>query len=175
MDAFNSTPSKTFNSNVIFPTSSPRIRAKSPELSISTSLSESSPSSRAPSPYPPVPESPTARSRRAPLPSRTPTMKLTSTMVEHTFDVWLPKELLSEMVTVSAKRGNRVDVVADIWHQEKDCESVYIRAYHEVGWSSRMLMTRGGFTLQHIMNGRLRFRLMMLTCRLFVSTLRMAT
>ncbi|KAJ3483308.1 hypothetical protein NLI96_g6406 [Meripilus lineatus] len=151
MDAFNSTPSKTFNSNVIFPTSSPRIRAKSPELSISTSLSESSPSSRAPSPYPPVPESPTARSRRAPLPSRTPTMKLTSTMVEHTFDVWLPKELLSEMVTVSAKRGNRVDVVADIWHQEKDSHYEWEIAFppHDVDMSSiRVDLAHGHLTIR---------------------------
>ncbi|KAI0311269.1 hypothetical protein OF83DRAFT_1033502, partial [Amylostereum chailletii] len=26
-----------------------------------------------------------------------------------------------EMVTVSAKRGNRLDVVADAWHLERDC------------------------------------------------------
>lgn len=37
-------------------------------------------------------------------------------------DVWLPTQLLPEMVTVSAKKGSKLDIVADIWHQEKDCK-----------------------------------------------------
>lgn len=46
-------------------------------------------------------------------------------------DVWLPKELRPEMVTVSAKKGNKLDVVADIWHREKDCKSAFVWIYSE--------------------------------------------
>lgn len=47
-------------------------------------------------------------------------MAFQSTNAEHTLDVWLPKEIRSEMVTVSAKKGNRVGVIADVCHKELD-------------------------------------------------------
>ncbi|KAG6330975.1 hypothetical protein ID866_8115 [Astraeus odoratus] len=39
----------------------------------------------------------------------------------HTFSVTLPCTILPEMITVSAKKGDRLDVVADAWHMESDC------------------------------------------------------
>lgn len=37
--------------------------------------------------------------------------------------VILPRVIQPEMVTVAAKKGDRLDVVADAWHMEHDCES----------------------------------------------------
>ncbi|KAI0635550.1 hypothetical protein C8Q77DRAFT_1071575 [Trametes polyzona] len=67
-----------------------------------------------------VPESPIARSRRTPSPARTPPMRVHSTAVEHTLTVRLPEGLAPEMVTVCAKKGARLSVVADLWHLESD-------------------------------------------------------
>ncbi|TCD61055.1 hypothetical protein EIP91_009112 [Steccherinum ochraceum] len=64
------------------------------------------------------PDPPSARNRRAPPECDTPPMHVHSTNAEHTLDVWLPKELSSEMVTVSAKKGNRLSIVADVWYRE---------------------------------------------------------
>ncbi|KAH7884271.1 hypothetical protein F5I97DRAFT_1812075 [Phlebopus sp. FC_14] len=44
-----------------------------------------------------------------------------STPTTHTFSVELPRVFQPEMVTVSAKKGDRLDVVADAWHMEHDC------------------------------------------------------
>jgi hypothetical protein len=70
--------------------------------------------------------SPTARSRRAPSPSETPPMHLESSSSKYTLDVYLPTDIQSEMVTISAKKGNRLDVVADAWHREQDCGCLQI-------------------------------------------------
>ncbi|KIJ60379.1 hypothetical protein HYDPIDRAFT_98877 [Hydnomerulius pinastri MD-312] len=44
-----------------------------------------------------------------------------STTAAHSFSVTLPRVIQSEMVTVSAKKGDRLDIVADAWHMEHDC------------------------------------------------------
>lgn len=69
-----------------------------------------------------VPESPIAHSRRTPSPARTPPMRVHSSAGEHTLVVRLPDGLAPEMVTVCAKKGARLSVVADLWHRESDCE-----------------------------------------------------
>ncbi|KAI0671361.1 hypothetical protein C8Q78DRAFT_973440 [Trametes maxima] len=50
-------------------------------------------------------------------------MRLRSTAAEHTLAVRLPEGLAPEMVTVCAKKGTRLSVVADLWHLE--CDSHY--------------------------------------------------
>ncbi|KAI0749282.1 hypothetical protein C8Q80DRAFT_1218506 [Daedaleopsis nitida] len=47
-------------------------------------------------------------------------MRLLSTAGQHTLAVNLPEGLAPEMVTVSAKKGARLAVVADLWHREDD-------------------------------------------------------
>ncbi len=49
-------------------------------------------------------------------------MRLHSTQSQHILAVLLPEGLAPEMVTVSAKKGARLAVVADLWHREHDCE-----------------------------------------------------
>ncbi|KAF8554454.1 hypothetical protein OG21DRAFT_1412550 [Imleria badia] len=48
-------------------------------------------------------------------------MDIQSTTTSHVLSVSLPRVILPEMVTVTAKKGDRVDVVADAWHMERDC------------------------------------------------------
>ncbi|RDX56938.1 hypothetical protein OH76DRAFT_1334795 [Lentinus brumalis] len=47
-------------------------------------------------------------------------MRLQSTQSQHILAVLLPEGLAPEMVTVSAKKGARLAVVADLWHREHD-------------------------------------------------------
>ncbi|KAI0760996.1 hypothetical protein BD413DRAFT_486809 [Trametes elegans] len=47
-------------------------------------------------------------------------MRLRSSAAEHTLAVRLPGGLAPEMVTVSAKKGARLAVVADLWNSEHD-------------------------------------------------------
>ncbi|KAI0822571.1 hypothetical protein BC628DRAFT_1327016 [Trametes gibbosa] len=47
-------------------------------------------------------------------------MRVHSTVGEHRLVVRLPEGLAPEMVTVCAKRGARLSVVADLWHRESD-------------------------------------------------------
>ncbi|KAM5539281.1 hypothetical protein V8D89_007154 [Ganoderma adspersum] len=79
----------------------------------------SSPGLAPPSPHPNAckPESPIAHTRRA---ARTPPMLVCSTQGQHTLAVRLPEGLAPEMVTISAKKGARLAVVADLWHREDD-------------------------------------------------------
>ncbi|KAL4064628.1 hypothetical protein J3A83DRAFT_643108 [Scleroderma citrinum] len=70
---------------------------------------------------PSVVPSPMDRSRRSPAPGSCPEMITQSSCTMHTFSVTLPRTILPEMVTVSAKKGDRLDVVADAWHMERDC------------------------------------------------------
>ncbi|KAL0953115.1 hypothetical protein HGRIS_004384 [Hohenbuehelia grisea] len=65
--------------------------------------------------------SPMARSRRAPPPADTPPMAITSTPYRHTLDVCLPRAIQPEMVTVSARKGDKLSVIADAWHMERNC------------------------------------------------------
>ncbi|KAI6017942.1 hypothetical protein BKA83DRAFT_4315867 [Pisolithus microcarpus] len=60
-------------------------------------------------------------SRRSPPPGSCPEMATQSSSTLHTFSVVLPRTILPEMITVSAKKGDRLDVVADAWHMEHDC------------------------------------------------------
>ena len=84
----------------------------------------SSPGLAPPSPHPNAckPESPIAHTRRA---ARTPPMLVRSTPAQHTLTVRLPEGLAPEMVTISAKKGARLAVVADLWHREDDCECIF--------------------------------------------------
>ncbi|KAH9921200.1 uncharacterized protein BXZ73DRAFT_91836 [Epithele typhae] len=47
-------------------------------------------------------------------------MRVHSTPSLHTLAVRLPAGLSPEMVTVAAKKGARLSVVADLWHLEND-------------------------------------------------------
>jgi len=64
--------------------------------------------------------SPTDRSRRSPPSDSCPPMVLQSTTTSHILSVTLPRVIQPEMVTVVAKKGDRLNVVADAWHMERD-------------------------------------------------------
>lgn len=87
---------------------------------IISSLSVRSPCSNSLS-YLPAVSPPTNHSRRSPPPGSCPEMATQSSSTLHTFSVMLPRTILPEMITVSAKKGDRLDVVADAWHMEHDC------------------------------------------------------
>ncbi|KZT23123.1 hypothetical protein NEOLEDRAFT_1041499, partial [Neolentinus lepideus HHB14362 ss-1] len=44
-----------------------------------------------------------------------------STPSRYTLTVDLGPEFQSEMVTIAAKKGDRLDIVADLWYLEVDC------------------------------------------------------
>lgn len=81
-------------------------------------------------PTPPVrrPESPLALARRGASPNRVPPARVEAfpTGTGYRLSIALPRPggalLASEMITVSARRGGRLAVVADAWHLEHDCE-----------------------------------------------------
>lgn len=61
--------------------------------------------------------------RRSPPPGRRPVLRtIRSTEEEHVLSVHLPG-FTPEMVTVSARKDDRLAVVADLWHAEANCES----------------------------------------------------
>lgn len=93
----------------------PRFPSISPCPSIDSSSSSSSSDSDSSS------SSPTARWRRSPSSESRPTMVTQSTLSTHTLSVMLPRAIQSEMVTVSVKKGDRLNIVADAWHMENDC------------------------------------------------------
>ncbi|KAH9053007.1 hypothetical protein EDB83DRAFT_2225861 [Lactarius deliciosus] len=74
---------------------------------------------------PPRPESPLAHVRRAALGHNVPPARIVSSDTIHTLSIVLPRPggapLAPEMVTISARRGGRLAVVADAWHLEHDC------------------------------------------------------
>ena len=79
--------------------------------------------------------SPTARWRRSPSPESCPKMVIQSTLPMHILSVVLPHAIQSDMVTVSVKKGNRLDIVADAWHMESDCEyTVFTKWCSFVHW-----------------------------------------
>jgi len=55
-----------------------------------------------------------------------PPVRIVSSDTTHTLSIMLPRPggapLAPEMITVSARRGGRLAVVADAWHLEHDCE-----------------------------------------------------
>jgi hypothetical protein len=71
--------------------------------------------------------SPTARARRSVPPSDTPPMSINSCPSKHTLEVHLPSAIQPEMVTISAKKGNRLVIVADAWHMETDCKFIFVQ------------------------------------------------
>ncbi|KAG2364567.1 hypothetical protein BDR07DRAFT_1279454 [Suillus spraguei] len=48
-------------------------------------------------------------------------MVIQSTLSTHSLSVVLPRAIQSEMVTVSVKKGDKLNIVADAWHMENDC------------------------------------------------------
>ncbi len=71
-------------------------------------------------------ESPLAHARRGAPGPNVPPVRIVSSDTTHTLSIMLPRPggapLAPEMITVSARRGGRLAVVADAWHLEHDCE-----------------------------------------------------
>ncbi|KAK7019824.1 hypothetical protein R3P38DRAFT_2782131 [Favolaschia claudopus] len=63
----------------------------------------------------------TARARRAPSSSKYPPLRIDTSTREYVLDVVLPVEIKPEMVTLSTLKGDKLRIVADAWHLEKDC------------------------------------------------------
>ncbi|KAL4262776.1 SHSP domain-containing protein [Pleurotus pulmonarius] len=84
-----------------------------------------SPPLHGPSPASRALASPLARAHRAPPPADAPPLQIHSTPSKHTLCVQFPQrmgaEMRPEMVTVCAKRGDRLGIVADAWHLERNC------------------------------------------------------
>ncbi|KAI0247664.1 hypothetical protein BJV78DRAFT_1243865 [Lactifluus subvellereus] len=74
--------------------------------------------------FPSRPESPLAHARRGAGPNRPP-VQVETFPTEYRLSIALPRPggapLSPEMITVSARRGARLAVVADAWHLEHDC------------------------------------------------------
>ncbi|KAH8990244.1 hypothetical protein EDB92DRAFT_1865148 [Lactarius akahatsu] len=70
-------------------------------------------------------QSPLAHVRRAALGHNVPPARIVSSDTTHTVSIVLPRPggapLAPEMITLSARRGGRLAVVADAWHLEHDC------------------------------------------------------
>ncbi|KAG6873467.1 hypothetical protein C0995_015170 [Termitomyces sp. Mi166 len=64
--------------------------------------------------------SPTDRARRS-SPAYFPTMEVSTTPARHTFRVQFPNTIESEMITISANKGDKLKVLADAWHMQSDC------------------------------------------------------
>ncbi len=81
-------------------------------------------------PAPARPESPLAHARRGAGPNHVPPARIETVTspsgTGYTLSIVLPRPggalFASEMITVSARRGGRLAVVADAWHLEHDCE-----------------------------------------------------
>ncbi|KAI5828142.1 hypothetical protein K523DRAFT_245227 [Schizophyllum commune Tattone D] len=54
-------------------------------------------------------------------PNAIPTIRVLHAPNAYAFDVALPSTILPEMVTISAKKGNKLRVIADAWHLEDNC------------------------------------------------------
>ncbi|ETW83826.1 hypothetical protein HETIRDRAFT_449455 [Heterobasidion irregulare TC 32-1] len=70
-------------------------------------------------------EPPKTASRRTPPPSAVPQPRFRFNGNTHSVDIPLPcpggRPFAPEMITISLKRGDRMDIVADAWHLEEDC------------------------------------------------------
>jgi hypothetical protein len=49
-------------------------------------------------------------------------MQVTSSVYAYTLSVQLPAAIQPEMVTVCANKGDKIKVVADVWHLEDESE-----------------------------------------------------
>ncbi|KAG6907438.1 hypothetical protein DXG01_008866 [Tephrocybe rancida] len=67
--------------------------------------------------------SPTDRARHSPPPALFPAMDVSSSPARHAFRVQLPHTIASEMITISANKGDKLKVVADAWNLQCDCKS----------------------------------------------------
>ena len=85
----------------------------------------------APSSRPARPESPIAHARRSVGPNHVPPVRIETVTCptgseRYRLSIVLPRPggaaLATEMITVSARRGGRLAVVADAWHLEHDCK-----------------------------------------------------
>ncbi|TRM64560.1 hypothetical protein BD626DRAFT_400932 [Schizophyllum amplum] len=54
-------------------------------------------------------------------PNAIPAIRVLHAPSAYAFDVSLPSTILPEMVTISAKKGNKLRVIADAWHLEDNC------------------------------------------------------
>ncbi|KAG6856275.1 hypothetical protein H0H87_005960 [Tephrocybe sp. NHM501043] len=64
--------------------------------------------------------SPADRAGRSPAPAF-PSMVVMSSPARHTFRVQLPHTIESEMITISANRGDKLKIIADAWNLQNDC------------------------------------------------------
>ncbi|KAJ7628413.1 hypothetical protein FB45DRAFT_834338 [Roridomyces roridus] len=61
------------------------------------------------------------RARRVPSTSRYPPLHVHASADKYTLDIALPVEIKPEMVTITTAKGDRLKIVADVWHLESDC------------------------------------------------------
>lgn len=126
---------------ILSPPPSERKGHRLPSIRLVTSKSMSLSSTISASTIP----SPTARARRIPSPSRTPPMHITPSDSKYVLNVQLPTEIQREMVTVSAKKGDRIAIVADAWHMEEDCKCSVRLLFVGLIFSAHKVITSGRF------------------------------
>ncbi|KAK0223536.1 hypothetical protein IW262DRAFT_1458588 [Armillaria fumosa] len=98
-----------------------------------------------------------SRNKRALPPSCSPPMTVTSSPTKHTLNVRLPPDIQPEMVTISAKKGDKLKVVADAWHMENNCHCEWLITFPPLDVDmSKVHAKFGGDGLLTIDVGRLR-------------------
>ena len=104
-------------------------------------------------PTPARPESPLAHARRGASPNHVPPARIETfpTGTGYRLSIALPRPggtlLASEMITVSARRGGRLAVVADAWHLEHDCEYTPPPFFSWLHFSFLFLLWQSGFVV----------------------------
>jgi len=77
-----------------------------------------------------------------------PPARLETSPAQYTLSIALPRPggalLASEMITVSARRGGRLAVVADAWHLEHDCHYEWHVAFPRPDMDLRAVRARVG-------------------------------
>ncbi|KAI0306183.1 hypothetical protein B0F90DRAFT_1624016 [Multifurca ochricompacta] len=93
------------------------------------------------------PESPLAHARRGAGPN-VPPARIETSPTSYVLSIVLPRPggtpLAPEMITVSARRGGRLAVVADAWHLEHDCHYEWNVAFPPSGVDLRTVRARFG-------------------------------
>jgi hypothetical protein len=122
-----SIPSKTHHSlesQGVSPTTTPTRAPNSPIFEQHTTPPPSSPLQTTLHRFPSRPESPLAHARRG-VGSNVPPAQVETFPTEYRLSIALPRPggapLAPEMITIAARRGARLSVVADAWHLERDC------------------------------------------------------
>ena len=117
-----------------------------PPVSTETTAIVQSPVPQAAAAPPARPESPLAHARRG-AGTNVPPPCVVSSDTTHTLSIALPRPggapLDPEMITVSARRGGRLVVVADAWHLEHDCERPFF-FFGNAGSSHSLSVRRRG-------------------------------